>query len=257
LQLRFLGDKQNKREHSRELIAAGRELVALIKFDRKSQRDDFALQYIIEVSLPNEDGYDFVKSICVNLAAAIESSEIYGFECANLLGSIIRAQPVVALDSFFTGSVNAVRSGSELMRQCSDHGPNPMDVIDDGVLLEWCMRDPTTRFPAVATAVTPFSDSADHMPLRWTPLSSALVHNAPDPIAVMRPFVVRFRPTFSNGSRATLLESGARLLEHFEPQGNAQLAMFIASEEARLLREAATAREWETRQDKERDERFE
>jgi len=73
----------------------------------------------------------------------------------------------------------------------------------------------------------------------------------------MREIVARFYPTSWSGSRSTILETNAKLLEQFDTRGDASLATFITEQIARLLEEGRADREWETKRDKGRDERFE
>jgi hypothetical protein len=84
-----------------------------------------------------------------------------------------------------------------------------------------------------------------------------LVHAAPDPITVMREFVDRLRPLISGGSRSVEMEAIANILDEFDTQGNAALAAFVVATKERLLDEVRRQLAWETKFDKEKDERFE
>jgi hypothetical protein len=53
------------------------------------------------------------------------------------------------------------------------------------------------------------------------------------------------------------LETGATLFDQIDVQGNAALAAFIAVQKAKLQQEARNYLDWETKLDKDRDERFE
>jgi len=61
----------------------------------------------------------------------------------------------------------------------------------------------------------------------------------------------------SSGSRSTKLETGANLLDQFDVQGNLVRAAFIDAQKMKLHQEAREYRDWETKLDKARDERFE
>jgi hypothetical protein len=132
-----------------------------------------------------------------------------------------------------------------------------MDELSEATLFEWCGSDPSVRFPLAASVVEAFTVSNDHNPVEWAPIASNLVHSAPDQIAVMREFVARFRPMTWSGSRSTILDANANLLDQFDTQGNTALAAYIAAEKKMLQREARAQLEWETKVDKDRDERFE
>lgn len=60
-----------------------------------------------------------------------------------------------------------------------------------------------------------------------------------------------------SGSRSTILDANANLLDQFDTQGDRALAAFIASENEKLKNEAHAELEMETKVDEDRDERFE
>jgi hypothetical protein len=251
LHMQFFGDKQNKREHAPELVAAGRALLAQVKFNRTNQQDDFDLDGVVAACLTGNDGYALAKVICENLNQAVVAHDTYGFEHNQLLRRLFQTQPTAALDGFFTGSEKEIAIGSRIVEVASTHQQNPMDQVSDAMLLAWCERNPIERFPAIALAVS--NDNLSN----WNRRASVLVHGAPDPIAVMRAFAARLRPNEWGSSRSTILEANAKLPEQFDTRGNAKLVAFIETEKTNLLKEAAADREWETKHDKGRDERFE
>ncbi|MGO8847982.1 MAG: hypothetical protein ACLQFI_22195 [Methylocella sp.] len=257
LSMDFFGDEQYKREHAPELVAAGRALLELIKFNRKNQLDDFDLDGVVSACLTDDDGYAVAKVICENLKQAVVAHDTYVFDHNQLLRRLFQKQPTAVLDEFFTGDEKAIALGSRIIEEASTHQQNPTDQVSDATLLAWCERNPIARFPAIALAVSCFGVLADYIPSSWNHRASVLVHSAPDPIAVMRAFAARLRPSVLRGSRSTILETNAKFLEQFDIHGNAKLAAFIETEKASLLREAAADREWETKYDKGRDERFE
>ena len=73
----------------------------------------------------------------------------------------------------------------------------------------------------------------------------------------MSTLIARFRPMIWSGSRSPILETGTILLDQFDVQGNVELAAFIALQKTKLQQEARDYLDWETKLDKDRDERFE
>jgi hypothetical protein len=128
--------------------------------------------------------------------------------------------------------------------------------MTDAVLLEWAGRDPTVRYPRVASVVDAFTKTGDAA-TGWKPISSTLVHSAPDPMAVLRRFVSRLDVESWSGSEALAWESNAKLLGLFDTGGNEALAAYVDAHKARLLAEAVKARVWENERDRRRDEAFE
>ena len=53
------------------------------------------------------------------------------------------------------------------------------------------------------------------------------------------------------------METNARLLDSLESNGPSHLMPFVTEAKAQLAQEVAREREWETKQDRVRDERFE
>jgi hypothetical protein len=257
LQMQFFGDKQDKSDHAPELIAAGRKILTLVKFNRRSQRNELDLDGVVEACLRGDEGYAAAKVICENLKQAILARDTYGFDHNHLLKSLFQVQAEAVLDALFVGDERAVRLGLRILEDASNSQQNPIDQVSDATLLDWCERDPAARFPLIASAVSVSAVSADDDSGRWTSRASLLVHKAPNPVAVIRAIAGRFRPSHWSGSLSTILELKAKLLEQFDTQGNPDLAAFIETEKTNLLKEAAAEREWETKHDKGRDERFE
>ncbi|HEY5236809.1 MAG TPA: hypothetical protein VIJ62_00390 [Rhizomicrobium sp.] len=257
LSMQYFADNSDKNPHAPELVAVGRQLVTKVKFDRRDQQEDFELDNVVEGCLLGDEGYAPAVEMCASLKQAVASYKTNGFDHNQLLKALFRVQPAAALDAFFTGGAVEIALGSRILEEVSYLQPNPMDQIPQAGLIEWCQRDAVIRFPAIASSAAAFTLSADHNPSGWTPLASALVHNAPDTVAVMEALVERLRPRSWSGSRATILETNAKLLRSFDARGDVGLAAFIETAEADLLKEANAEREWENKRDRGRDERFE
>lgn len=60
-----------------------------------------------------------------------------------------------------------------------------------------------------------------------------------------------------SGSRAALMEANARLLDSLESDLPSDLVRFVTEAKAQLAGDVARERQWETEQDRARDERFE
>lgn len=166
-------------------------------------------------------------------------------------------QPRATLDALLTGDKQGILAGRHVIEQAGSFRKNPMDELSEAALFEWCNADPVVRFPLAASVVSAFIVSSDDNPVHWAPIASRLVHSAPDPIVVMRELVGRFRPSMWSGSSSAILDANANLLDQFDTQGNAALAVFVATHKEALLREARTQLDWETKFDKGRDETFE
>jgi hypothetical protein len=249
LHMQLWGDKHGKRAHPPELIAAGRDLLMRVEFNRKKQPEDFHLETLVGACLSSDESDAVVKVICQRLTQAIKAHDTFGFDHNQFLSGLFRARPMAVLDEFYGGGEDESVLGSRILNEMG-HTLNPLDQVSDALLLESSRRNPVARFPALATVVSAFGVSADHNPSSWMPIASTLVHSAPDRVAVMRAFAQRLRPGVWGGSRVTILEVNAKLLGEFETRDDLDLVTFIENEKASLRREAALEREWETKRDR-------
>jgi hypothetical protein len=228
-----------------------------MEFDGRNQREDYHLRGVVEVCLTGAAGYDVAKTICENLKRAAAEYRTYGFDHKELLQALFKIQPRAALDAFLTGYDEGNTANTNAIARTTYLRQNPLDQVSEAALFEWCGDDPARRFPAAASLVSGFTLSGDHNPSGWAPIALRLVHSAPDPIAVMRELIARLLPMAWSGSRSAILQKNATLLDEFDVEGNMALAAFIQSQKAGIQKEAQEYREWETKQDKDRDERFE
>ncbi len=253
----FFSDRQYKRSQAPELVVAGRELLQELKFERRQRSEDYQLCQMVEVCLAGEDAYGVARAVCENLKRAAVEYRTYGFDHDKLLKTLFKIQPRAALDAFLTGDDKAIAAGKNIIEQAGNLRRSPLDEVSEATLFAWCGEAPAARFPVAASVVSAFTFSGDHHPTNWNPIASRLVHSAPDPIAVLREFVSRLRPTMWSGARSTILDTNASMLDKFDTQGSASLAAFIAVQKESLQKDARLELEWETRQDGDRDERFE
>lgn len=257
LSMLFFGDRHEKRAHAPEIVDAGRAVLLQLDFTRQTKQDDYHLNGVVEVCVTADGGYEVARIVCENLKKAAAEYKTHGFDHNQLLKAVFKIQPRAALDALLTGDERSIEIGKHLVGQAGYLLTNPMDEISEGELFEWCDENPAIRFPTVASVVSAFTLSSDHNPAGWAPIASRLVHSAPEPVAVMQVLVERFRPMSWSGSRSTILGTNAGLLDRFDTQGDAALEIFIAAQKQSLEKEAQQSLEWETKIDKDRDERFE
>jgi hypothetical protein len=256
LHMQFFADNQDRRAHAPELVAAGRELLANLDLSRAGRRDDYTIGGIVSGCLSGDGGYATAEKICERLLMAVDTHATSGVEHNELLAALFRTQPQAALDTLFGGDEKRSRHGTYLLQGASQVQKNPLAHMSDDALLEWAGRDSTVRYPMIASVVDAFTVTGDSA-TGWKPISSTLVHSAPDPIAVLRRLIRRLDVESWSASQASALESNARLLALFDTRGNDALAAFVDAHKARLLAEANKARAWENDRDRRRDESFE
>jgi hypothetical protein len=257
LSMRFFVDRDAKREYAPELIVVGRELLLQMNSERNERTEDHDLSSIIKVCLVGDGGYAIAKGICESLIRSVQAYEMNAFEPNEILKGVFISQPRAALDALFVGERKKIAVGARMVQEASENQINPMDVLSAATLFDWCREDATSRFPAVASAITIFLKPNDQQTPRWTPRALRLIQDAPDAVAVVREIAVRLRPTSWMGSRATILESNARLLEQIDSNGNQALAAALAEYKIRFQGEVNQDRASEEAYDRSRDQRFE
>jgi hypothetical protein len=258
LYMRLFSDRQDKKPIDPPLVEAGRKLLKSFEFKKHNRSGDHRIDSIVKVCLAGPDGADGAKALCARLKKAITAYKTYAFENEHLLGSLFKVQPLVALDVFFGGNAASQKSGCEIISDASRHRLNPLNGVPVAELLTWCSMQPKERFPLMARAVTIFKGSQDQSsPLAWSDAALALIDKAPHRLAVIKQLVHRFRPMSWSGSRAVAMERGLPLLESLKLHPEAAVAAFAGSEEQRLRSEIETEKLRESREDRERDERFE
>jgi hypothetical protein len=80
---------------------------------------------------------------------------------------------------------------------------------------------------------------------------------APDRVEVLKKFIGQFSPTGWAGSRASIVESNAKLLDDLAGYPDPALIEFIQKEKTRLSQAIQAERHTEALIERERDERFE
>ncbi|KQZ14311.1 hypothetical protein ASD44_09675 [Mesorhizobium sp. Root554] len=257
LSMRFYSLASEKAPNEPDLIEAGRELLQNIVFRKGGQSDDFHLATVASNCLLGPEAVSTAASVATQLRQAVAEHKTYAFDNDDLLKAALRAQPIAILDALFDGDEQQVRSGIEVFNHLDNYRPNPMDVVSSDILLTWCNADPGMRFAPAAWVVTYKYSASSREPLVWSQQARLLLEYAPDPVAVMKVFVARFRPTSWSGSFAAILEENARLLDNLEGPTPEELVLYIREAKKRLQQDIAIARQTETEWDRERDERFE
>lgn len=130
-------------------------------------------------------------------------------------------------------------------------------MISREALVAWCEGDREHRYFLSASIITFARRPEASGPLVWSEQAKALLASAPDPRSVLAVFIERFQPMTWSGSRAALIESNAQLLDSLESHVPSDVIPFVTEAKAQLAHDIAQERQWETRQDRARDERFE
>lgn len=257
LYMRLFSDATEHRTHEPEIIEIGRDLLLRVVFGRNSQTDDHRLSDVARACLVGPDAAPIASALVTQLRRAVASYEAHAIGNDGLLKGLLTVQPVAALDALFAGDEAEQRAGIEVFDDFDDHLANPADAISCEVLIDWCERDRSSRFPLAASIVTFARRAEENGPPVWSEQARSLLAHAPDPKSVLAIFVDRIRLMSGFGSRAALMEANAGLLDNLAPDASEALLSFAVEAKRQLQSEIARERQRETERDRTRNERFE
>ena len=199
-------------------------------------------------------GKSAFKAVCTNFKAAVANHDIYPFDHDDFVQALFTARPLQALESFLGGDDDDLAYGLSIIGNEIRHRKGPLASAAVGDLIIWCERDPARRYPVIADIVPLFKkdDTSD-----WSEHAREVLHRAPDKVVVLKRLVERFRPSSWSGSLASILETRLPLLRRLESDSDPVIAQLAREQIPLLVDEIERARAWETKMDRDRDERFE
>lgn len=256
LYMRLLSDKSSDREHEPELLDAAHELLQRVVFRKNNEHGDRQLAEVVKAILIPADTAPIAAEVASRLRRSIAAYETAAFENNGVLLSLLQLQPIAVLSALFSGDEAYQRTSIRIFEHLDRHQKNPMDMVPCDVLIAWCEEERGHRYILAAGIITFAcrSEAASHQ--AWSDQAIALLDHAPDPQSLLSVFIERFWPTSWSGSRATLAEANARLLDNLGSQ-LAHLQPFVTTSKVKILQAIANERVRETKRDSTRDERFE
>jgi hypothetical protein len=254
LSMRLHLDRSAQRSHEPEILEAGRELLQCAIFRMGNQSKDYELSNIAKLCLNGPESGKTTKKVAMRLKQAVSDYKTNSFDNDRLLSVLLELQPIVTLDALFAGDD---KDGIEMFSSLSDHRHNPADIIACDALITWCEADRERRYPLAASIITLMRRSEESYPKIWSEQAKVLIAQAPDPRTVLGVFIERFRPMSWRGSRATVMEENAQLLDNLEPYISSDMIPFVTEAKAQFAQQIAQVRQQETERDRGRDERFE
>jgi hypothetical protein len=260
LSMRLHSDSTAKREPLPETIEAGRALLDQYTFKRRGNQtdhDDYKLGVVASKCLIGPEGEPIARKLCRDFLAAADNHDVYPSELDDLLKVLFKRQPAVVLDELVIGDDKQRRKRIKLVHETMQHGRNPMAVLNDDVLLEWCKRDPGIRYPFAAGTALLFRRANDQAPHEWLPIAEKLLQNAPVPALVLKEYSSRLRPRSWSGSLASKYESRLQLLDKLNVSADPGLVAAFNEFRAELADTIEKQRINELHEDRAEGERFE
>ncbi len=254
LHMRLDSGKDHEERVTQELADAGCELLRQISFASKNDREDYRIGEIAKCCLAGDQGVSVATELCAKLKAAVASHKAHAFYHDDLLDGLFNAQPIATLDALCGGEAEQLNLGIKVLHDVRSR-KFPLAAVPETELLEWCDREPRSRYIGLARVIPVIEQTKDNLP-KWTNVALRFLERAPDPAAVLQQFVRQFMPSGGwRGSLAAILECNATLLDQLDEYP----ALFdaVANEKERLREWIDGERAQESKSDRERDERFE
>lgn len=260
LLMRLYSDKDRKIEHSDTIRSIGKDLLAQVVFDRENNHQDqmdYNLGQIVEACFVGEDAAPAAKILCNNLSKALLKYTVSRMDYTHLLECLARKQPQVFLETFLSDNEDPNYLITSMHIDASDCIVNPLSQIADNVIIDWCENNPSARYPVAAASIVAYRQGENKNQLEWTPLSLAIIDNAPDVVTVLNEFKRAFRPMSWSGSRADIMQKRLSLLSSLKTHKNPVVSEWACNEERVFEEEIRSERQLEEKYNWSRDERFE
>jgi hypothetical protein len=260
LQMRYHGRTEKSPKISNSLIEVARDVLSMHTFDEKLRRQDNHDDNLAEITgicLNGKDGVPAATEVAQKLATAIMKQRVYAFHYPKLLDSLAKAQPIVFLDVFLGGNTVEENQRSTMFSHDLVRRGNPLNQIPDGELLSWCEKDSAVRYPIVASAIQPFTQSAGSGKLEWKPVVNAIFERSQDLDVVLEHFADAIRAGSWSGSLADILQTRAVLFQELYQHDNAKIRAWAKGQYSNLQESIRQQRVWEEQRGRERNERFE
>lgn len=159
---------------SQDLTEVGREILADCTFD-DSRRDrgdhDYALSIIAKNCLVGEEGRELARTLCKRLVSRVNEYQAFAPHYSYFVQSLAKTQPVVFLDEF-------VGTGRGMSHEF--HQGNPLRLIPDAEIVEWCDAEPETRYVKIAGNIDTVMKAGDEGGLAWRPIVHRLLEKSPN-----------------------------------------------------------------------------
>ncbi len=258
LSMRLSSGEGLRHSSSPEIVDIGCELIRRLGLgNNRNPQASHSLELVGRSCLLGRKGEAAVREVCIKVREEAAKSGIIPYSQEDLLRVFFRVQPIATLRALCGNGPEELEVSSRVIDAVSQMRQKPFDAFPEHDLLSWCDEQPEGRYPFVAAGVTLFQASGTEGGLCWTTTARKLLEKAPDRVEVMGKFLAEFSPLRWTGSRASIVEKNAKLLEDLGDYDDPALAEFIARAKAKLAHSVLAERQEEMQRQWEIDERFE
>ena len=195
-------------------IALGRTLLVEIDFrEEKTRRHGAAV--LIRACLTGGYSDAAAITICENVCAALEADSGLYRHLGEVIDSLFKVQPFIALDIFVLG---LPASQNRLLRSYGFDKPSLVGKLDVDVLITWADRDPEIRYHLVGRGTSMFETVPEEagQEIMLSDRFLRLLSCAPDKLAFLGNFTNRMHPQGWSGSLADVLTARVKAVQASE-----------------------------------------
>ena len=264
LQRQFHKKEKELSKYSDGLIAVARDVMMAFSFDDEGtgqNNHDDELAKMVSLCLDGTKGSHAATIMCQNFAKAISRNGVDSFNFPQLLTKLAKVQPTIFLDVFLEGDGVEDHQPQRMFSDNSKLHNDPLNQISDIDLLSWCEKDPSSRYPLVASTVTAIKQSDETGKYEWEPFVYTILDKAPVLEDVLKRFADSLRKMLWDDSKVDILKRLAVLYPGLYKHDNEEVAAWAKSQytelQEEIREEIRKEREWENQENHERNERFE
>lgn len=231
----------------RNLVQCGRELVKQFTIEHSGEMPDGDLGEIVKACFKGKDAAKDTIIVCRRLKAGLSEYRFHRHHCIRLLAGLFGTQPLITLDEFLGDRPFNTRYNP--MMAFGSGRWNPLDEVPTDVLVDWANVDPKTRFPLLASAITPLTKDDDKSEPVWSPMAMQILNLAPDRVAVLDGLSSHISPSGGWGSHADELERRRALLRVLISDADDKVVAWARAKDVELVRMIEQKRHCERRED--------
>ncbi len=258
LQMRFHIKNKETSKYSNDLMEVSCDVLTTFSFKDEWEGGDldYKLAQVVGICLDGLKGSDAATILYNNIKEAILEGRASCNGYPLLINSLAKTQPTLFMDVFLDENVEDFQ-----IRRMFNNGAswydNPLGQVSDTNLTSWCEMKPSSRYPLVALAIDAFEKSDETGRYKWNPFVYTIFEKAPSLKDILHHFAKSLIPTSWSGSLAEILQSRSVLCQDLYEHENEEVAAWAKDQYMKLQAEIISERERESREARERNERFE
>lgn len=252
LWFRFYDKRAKPPQVSPKLLEAGRRLLTKLEFTGEDFYEvaDHHVDVIAESCLEGTKGEKTASILCNNIIKGVKH-HIGTYGLSGLLKLIAKYQPVIFLNCFIEKARDRWWSFES---EFSTEG-NPLNEIEDKVIIHWCDINPSQRYLLLAECLDLIIANGNSV--KWKTITFNILQKAPSLDEVLNLMGRQVRPSFIMGSRADVYQNRIVLFKTLQDFENLKVAKWAVDEYASLLEDIESCRHSENERSKRKYESFE